>query len=859
MKPQVAATRKIQNTKEARLQFEGKEIRVANLQKFLFPAAQFRKTDLIKFYADASAFILPHLAQRPITLKRFPDGVHGEAFWEKDAPKFAPEWIETVDVPRKMEAGEIHYIVINDVATLVWCATIATIEFHPFLHRVENIDRPATVVFDLDPGEGATTLDCASVAFLVRDKLDRRGLQSFPKMSGSKGIQVHVPLNTQVSYASTKAFAKNLAEELAREHPRLIVAEMAKNLRARKVFIDWSQNVQTKTTVGVYSIRAKHARPYVSMPVEWPELKAALKRKEDSHLRFEPQQALKRLRKLGDLYAPVLKLKQRLPAEFAEIREPREEPRSKRLREASVKLESYAARRNFARTGEPKPLAPRRSLQGGKRRFAVQQHAASHLHYDFRLEMSNTLKSWAVPKGLPLKVGERRSAFAVEDHPIDYLTFEGVIPEGEYGGGTVMVWDLGVYEVIEGNYWKGFLRLWLTGSKLRGEWTIERTTDGEKPQWLITKTGKSTRVPRAVAARSAASGRSMEEIAASRDAVWQSNRGSSGPEVAATAPALKKKVAPPPFVSPMLARKVSQLPKGPEWLYEWKWDGYRTIAIKHGDSVRLYSRKGRDQTASFPSVAQSMKTIHAGTAVLDGEIIAINKSGEVSFQQLQNRGSLGAAWHVLLCAFDLLHLDGRDLRKLPLTERKAELQRVVQESGVLFSSELEAAAATLIRLGRKAKREGIVAKLRESLYDPGARSEAWRKLQLKPQQEFVLGGYRPAGKTGLELLLVGYYEKGKLLYAGKVRIGLNRFSRKVLFDRLSPLRQSRCPFDNLPNSRTDHFGESVTAEEMDEYVWVKPAVVAQVKFAEWTTGEVLRHAEFLGIRDDKDPREVQRE
>jgi len=214
---------------------------------------------------------------------------------------------------------------------------------------------------------------------------------------------------------------------------------------------------------------------------------------------------------------------------------------------------------------------------------------------------------------------------------------------------------------------------------------------------------------------------------------------------------------------------------------------------------------------------------------------------------------------VLLCAFDLPHLDGRDLRKLPLAERKAELQRVVQESGVLFSNELKGAPAILIRLGKKAKREGIVAKLRESIYDPGARSEGWRKLQLKPQQEFVVGGYRPAGKRGLELLLVGFYEKRKLLYAGKVRIGLNRFNRKMLFRRLNPLRQSRCPFDNLPNSRTDHFGESVTAEDMDEYVWVKPELVVQVKFAEWTTGKVLRHAEFLGIGEDKDPPEVQRE
>jgi len=812
---------------------------ISNLDKVLYPASRFVKEQVIDFYVRAAKHILPHLKNRPVTLKRYPNGIHGEAFWEKDAPGFTPDWVETFHVPRVTESGVINYILINNLPTLVWAASVAAIELHPFLHRVPEIEQPTAMVFDLDPGEGADILKCAEVAMLVREKLAASKLKAFPKVSGSKGIQLWVPLNTPVTYEATKAFAREVAESLHQKHPDLVVAEMAKVLRAGKVFIDWSQNIQSKTTVGVYSLRAKRERPYVSMPVEWRELQRALRKSNAELLEFNPDQALKRLGKVGDLYAPVLKLKQKLNV-------------SERVRavpkRASRKLEAYAAKRDFQKTAEPQPL-PRRTLQGGKRRFVIQKHAASHLHYDFRLELSDTLKSWAVPKGLPLTPADRRSAFAVEDHPLDYLTFEGVIPEGQYGGGTVMVWDIGTYEILDGNYWKGRLEIFLSGSKLRGEWLLEKMEDGAKPRWLITKKGPSVRLATAAESESAVSGRTMEQIVAARDAVWDSNGVSEEP----------RKNLPLEFIEPMLAVKVARLPAGKQWLYEWKWDGFRAIGVKEGERVRLYSRKGRDQTASFAGVADAIRSIHAGNAILDGEIIAINQAGEVSFQYLQHRSALPAGWHILFCAFDLLHLEGADLRSLPLEQRKERLRAVVEKSAVLFSTELAGSPSALMRTGRKTRREGIVAKRRDSTYQSRDRSDDWRKLQLKPQQEFVVGGFRPKGTSNLELLLVGFYEGKKLTYAGKVRNALNAFNRKELFALLNPLRRDKCPFANLPNSRRDHFGESVTAEEMQDYIWLKPAVVVQVSFAEWTHGAVLRHAEFLGVRQDKEPAEVARE
>lgn len=289
-----------------------------------------------------------------------------------------------------------------------------------------------------------------------------------------------------MSYAVTQPFAQAVAKLMTQEYPDRIVSEMAKSLREGKVFIDWSQNADHKTTIGVYSLRAKSERPNVSMPVRWDELRAAMRRSDAERLYWTADEALKRLQQLGDLFAPVLKLKQQLPPRFT-ITETHaaQAKRPKSLAECDAK-------RNFMRTTEPAGAsAVRRSAQGSRRRFVVQKHAASRLHCDLRLEMHDVLKSWAVPKGIPLEQGAVASAFGTEDHPIEYLEFEGIIPEGQYGGGTVMVWDIGTFEIVEGNYWKGRLSVFLNGAKFKGEWMLERSGDANgKRKWLLRKADK---------------------------------------------------------------------------------------------------------------------------------------------------------------------------------------------------------------------------------------------------------------------------------------------------------------------------------------------------------------------------------
>ncbi len=496
------------------------DVKFSNVEKMFFPETGFTKGDLIRYYVGVAPFILPHLRRRPVTLIRFPDGVTGEKFYEKNAPKFAPPWVKTFAVPRRAHEGEINYIVIDDVKTLAWCANLAAIELHPFLHRAPAIDRPTHVAFDLDPGEGADLLTCIRVARLIKEKMDGLGLEVFPKVSGSKGLQLYVPLNTPVTYEATSAFAHAVAELLEREQPDLVVSGMAKIHRRKRVLIDWSQNSRSKTTVAAYSVRGKRDAPFVSMPVSWAELEKALRAKKTSALEFPPDAALKRLKKTGDLFAPVLKLKQRLPKAFA---------RQSAAVKAEKSLQAYEAKRDFTQTAEPPPAVEKRGKKPGEAsgRFVIQKHAASHLHYDFRLEMDGTLKSWAVPKGVPTEPGVKRAAFAVEDHPISYMKFEGTIPKGQYGGGTVMVWDIGTYQLLEGSDGDKNLKFRLDGKKLKGEWHMFKISgrDQRDNMWLMVKSGAAAKP---ISARrddmSVLTRRSMARIAKDNDSTWQSGR-----------------------------------------------------------------------------------------------------------------------------------------------------------------------------------------------------------------------------------------------------------------------------------------------------------------------------------------------
>ena len=294
------------------IEVQGRRLNVSNLEKVLYSATGFTKRKVIDYYVRVAPYLVPHLAGRPLTMKRYPDGVDGEYFYEKNAPKHRPDWVKTAPVYSRHNRRTLEYILVDDLPTLVWLANLASLELHPSLSRAENLNCPTMMVFDLDPGPPANVLQCAQVALWLRELFEQFGLRSFPKTSGSKGLQIYVPLNTAVTYDETKSFAHAVARLLAERHPELVVSEMKKEVRGGKVFIDWSQNDEHKTTVSVYSLRARE-RPTVSTPVSWEEVEEASRKRKAEKLVFEAGQVLARCEKMGDLFAPLLTLEQKLP------------------------------------------------------------------------------------------------------------------------------------------------------------------------------------------------------------------------------------------------------------------------------------------------------------------------------------------------------------------------------------------------------------------------------------------------------------------------------------------------------------------------------------------------------------------
>ena len=568
-------------------------------------------------------------------------------------------------------------------------------------------------------------------------------------------------------------------------------------------------------------------------------------------------------------------------------------------------LRTYKAKRDFRHTSEPKGGKPKPKGVKGASRFVIQKHAASRLHYDFRLQMEGVLKSWAVPKGLPWAQGEKHLAVEVEDHPIEYENFEGVIPEGNYGGGTVMVWDHGTYYVYgeqpSQSLREGKLHLVLDGRKAKGEWTLVRIrSDSQKNQWLLLKTGSSARPPsKKLEDQSAKTGRTMKQIARDRDAEWESDRDEPATESASGArsilrtrikAALKKKEEVGPgdsshrkdggrpgvpslptdlpsararFIEPMKARLAEKPSADGDWSYELKFDGIRLIAVKTGKKVSLLSRNKNELAGRFPEIVEAIGNLPARECVIDGEVVALDAEGRSSFQLLQARDMERRKSPVYFYAFDLLQLDGGSLIALPLKARKDVLEKLCADAGdpIRYSAEIGDDARALLEEVKRRGLEGIVAKQRNSVYEPGRRSGAWIKLKCVNEQEFVIGGYTPpeGSRKYFGAILVGYYKENRLMFAGKVGTGFTANSLSMLHKKFRAEERDDCPFEDLPSKQNGKWVQAITPSMMRKLHWVNPVFVCEIKFAEWTRDGKLRAPVFLGLRDDKKPKEVVRE
>jgi bifunctional non-homologous end joining protein LigD len=560
-----------------------------------------------------------------------------------------------------------------------------------------------------------------------------------------------------------------------------------------------------------------------------------------------------------------------------------------------MSLKEYKRKRDFQKTPEP---AGGKSKTTPGRQFVIQKHAASRLHYDFRLEHDGVLKSWAVPKGPSLDPSVKSLAVQVEDHPLEYATFEGIIPQGEYGGGTVMVWDQGTWEPevdADEGLKQGKLKFTLHGDKLHGSWALVRMggrAGGDGKNWLLIKHRDDEAKPAAKfdvtkrEPRSVLSGRDLDEIADDADAVWSSNGKASrnakakkaaksqtksarkkpsqssnrrgGASMTAAQIAKLSGARPKPFPSdfkPQLATLASRVPDGDNWFHELKFDGYRILSFIQNGSVKLLTRRGNDWTDRFGTVAAAVSSLPIRSAILDGEVVSLDQHGVSNFQQLQNLMKRGNKDALVYYVFDVPYLEGYDLTETPLVERKEALARVLlsahpnNDGTVRYSDHIQGSGETVLQQACRSAMEGIVAKRADSSYHQ-YRSPDWLKVKCLKQQEFVIGGYtKPEGsRVGFGALLVGYYDKDDLIYAGRVGTGFTTQSLRELTAELKKRKTEKSYFKNPP---TGFRRRGVT--------WVKPELVAEIEFTEWTSDGRLRHPSFQGLREDKAAKEVVRE
>jgi DNA ligase D-like protein (predicted ligase)/DNA ligase D-like protein (predicted polymerase)/DNA ligase D-like protein (predicted 3'-phosphoesterase) len=801
-----------------------RKIELSNLTKVLYPDDHIVKAQLIEYYLKIAPTILAHAKGRPLSLVRYPDGIGGESFFQKNRPDWAPDWLEHVTLGEEKK----NYPIATEEASLVWLANLACIELHQMHSRAPHFDKPDYIVYDFDPPEGFSFPDVAGLALEFKEHLEGSGYHPFVKTTGRKGLHVLAPIEPRWEFHTAFEAARAVAEPFVNSHSTALTLQIKKEHRKGKVLLDVYRNRQSQTIVAAYSVRGLPGAP-VSTPLHWEELESL-----ESSKAFDLHNVPQRVVQNGDPWEGIAAYATAIHTERPKSpKRPTLSPiggegkgeGGVRHFKTPEQLEEYSRKRHFGKTTEPppgtphpnplpsegrgksvqmavlsEPLSPsdgeRAGVRGSGNVFVVHRHHASRLHYDLRLEQGGVLKSWAVPKGLPPRPGIKRLAVNVEDHPLEYVDFEGAIPKGEYGGGMMWKFAQGRYEITKQKKDGFYFRL--QSREMNGEF---RTYQTRENQWLLERLDNP-------------------------QTDWLRDP-----------------------IEPMLARPADKPPASGDYLYEVKWDGIRAMISLDEGEIRIRGRNQMDLTKQFPELLIPEQAFRATSALFDGEIVCLEADGRPNFQNVIHRmhqkteGAIERArakFPAVCYVFDCLYLDGRPIGNEPLRRRREWLEDAIKKDSPYRVSEVVEDGAAFFQAVKEMGLEGIMAKQRNSTYLPGKRSDAWLKIKSRQTVECVIIGYTQ-GKGDREAnfgaLHLAQADGGELKYVGKVGTGFGDDSLKAVAAEVQKLPVIKKPVKEKPldDARS---------------VWVGPKLICEVQCASLTPDGMLREPVFVRLRPD---------
>jgi bifunctional non-homologous end joining protein LigD len=759
-----------------------RKLEVSNLEKVLYPEDAILKAEVIEYYLKIAPTLLNHVKGRALTLIRFPDGITGESFYQKNRPQWAPDWLEFITLGKEKK----DYIVATEPASLVWLANLAALELHQLHGRKPNFECPDYMVFDLDPPEGYNFNKLIEIALPLKEQIESFGYTPFVKTTGGKGIHICCPVEPKWDFSTVFDAAQLIAKPFVEKFPNETTLHIKKEARKGRVLIDIYRIRSGQSIVSPYSLRGRKGAP-VSMPLTWDELKTV----SDPHV-FNIKNAYDKVIKDGDAWEGINAFAVELHTHRTEKAKPKKLPVNKKHK-SPEQLDTYTKKRDFEKTPEPPALL----IPGGNNNFVIHRHHASHLHYDLRLEQDGVLKSWAVPRGFPQRPGVKRLAVQTEDHPMEYLTFDGKIPKGQYGAGEMWIYAIGKYEITKEKKDGFYFRL--NSKEISGEFRIYRIKPKEYLMELV----------------------DPPQIDWIRDPI-----------------------------EPMLSDITDKPPVG-DFIYEIKWDGIRALISLEDGQVKIRTRNQNDITKQFPELQVADKAFRATCGLFDAEIVCMDKTGKPEFKKVINRLMTNGDTNIqklsrtnpCFCyVFDCLYLDGRPLINDPLHKRKDWLKDAIKFDTPYRVSEFVDDGESLFEAAKEHQLEGIMAKKRDGKYLAGKRSDLWRKIKVRQSREVYVIGYTAGkgdrGKT-FGALHIAEKEGDEFHYRGKVGTGFDDAMMKEIFETLKAFEKLKKP-------------QAVVGKLFDEKisVWLKPELIAEVSYSKLTPDKMFREPVFLRLRPD---------